>query len=51
MKDFNEILQKIKTLIDNDKTILQNTEFIKFMNKFGFKYDGHNVSIDNNKNK
>lgn len=51
MKDFNEILQKIKTLIDNDKTILQNTEFIKFMNKFGFEYDGSKVFITNHKTK
>lgn len=40
MEDLQQMVDQIKNLIDNDKTILHNPEFIEFMKKFGFEYDG-----------
>ena len=51
MDDIQQFVDKIKKLIDDDKTILQNPEFIEMMNKFGFKYNGNDVTLFNVKSK
>ena len=50
MEDLQQMVDQIKNLIDSDKTILQNPEFIEFMNKFGFECDGNDVTLFNIKN-
>ena len=42
-KEFQKMLDGVQTLIEKDKTILQNKKFIKFMKKFGYEYDGNKV--------
>ena len=51
MKDIQQMVDQIQKLIDSDKTILQNPEFIDMMNKFGFKYDGIGITLFNFKSK
>jgi hypothetical protein len=51
MEELQQMVDEIKKLIDNDKTILQNPEFIEMMNKFGFEYDGNDVTLFDFKNK
>jgi hypothetical protein len=50
-QDLQELVDRVKKIIDNDKTILQNKEFINFMNKFGYKYDGNDVTLFSVKSK
>ena len=45
MEDLQQIVDDLKKLIDSDKTILQNPDFIEMMNKFGFVYDGDDVTL------
>ena len=42
-KEFQKMLDGVQTLIEKDKTILQNKKFIRFMKKFGYEYDGNKV--------
>ena len=42
-KEFQKMLDGVQTLIEKDKTILQNKKFIRFMKKFGYEYDGSKV--------
>ena len=50
-QDLQNMCDDVKRIIDNDKTILQNKKFINFMNKFGFKYDGKDVTLFSVKSK
>ena len=51
MEDLQQIVDDLKKLIDSDKTILQNPEFIEMMNKFGFEYNGNDVTLFSFKSK
>jgi hypothetical protein len=50
-QDLQELVDRVKKIIDEDKTILQDKKFIKFMNKFGYKYDGNDVTLFSVKSK
>jgi len=51
LKEFQKMLDNVQTIIEKDKTILQNKKFIRFMKKFGYEYDGSKVNFvfDNQK--
>lgn len=51
LKEFQQMLDDVQTLIEKDKTLLQNKKFIRFMKKFGYEYDGSKVNFvfDNQK--
>jgi hypothetical protein len=51
MEDLQQMVDQIKNLIDSDKTILHNPEFIEFMKKFGFEYNGNDVTLFSFKSK
>tara|TARA_R110000868_G_scaffold76018_2_gene219049 strand:- start:712 stop:906 length:195 start_codon:yes stop_codon:yes gene_type:complete len=51
MEEIQQMVDQLQKLIDSDKTILQNPEFIDMMNKFGFKYDGIGVTLFSVKSK
>jgi len=50
-KEFQKMLDGVQTLIEKDKTILQNKKFIRFMKKFGYEYNRGKVNFvfDNQK--
>ena len=50
LKEFQQMLDGVQTLIEKDKTILQNKKFIKMMKMFGMDYNGREVFFNFNKN-